>query len=352
MKPAILSQKLATAFKGGIQLLIVSSPGIGKSAIVEQAVNNAALVTMHPAVSDPTDFKGMPAVIKATGKSSQSFAEFLPFGNLRKLVEATELTVCFIDDIGQAPHAVQAALMQLIHAREVDGTKISDKVVFVGATNDSSHMAGVASILEPVKSRWNSIIHLEADAKGWRAWALGAGIAPEVIAFIAFRPELLNNFKATRELTNCPSPRTVESLSKLIQAGLDDHELIAGAVGEGFAIEFNAFRKVWKSIPDLDAILAAPLTAPQRRPLTHRRPRLRPLLQGHQSEPPILHGIPRSLAQGIRIPRPLRRHRPRSQATLHQVLHRLDTSQPSHVRLAAPTSHFLTTKNICPISTK
>jgi hypothetical protein len=262
MKPAILSQKLATAFKGGIQLLIVSSPGIGKSAIVEQAVNNAALVTMHPAVSDPTDFKGMPAVIKATGKSSQSFAEFLPFGNLRKLVEATELTVCFIDDIGQAPHAVQAALMQLIHAREVDGTKISDKVVFVGATNDSSHMAGVASILEPVKSRWNSIIHLEADAKGWRAWALGAGIAPEVIAFIAFRPELLNNFKATRELTNCPSPRTVESLSKLIQAGLDDHELIAGAVGEGFAIEFNAFRKVWKSIPDLDAILAAPLTAP------------------------------------------------------------------------------------------
>lgn len=276
MKPTALIRLLTHAFTHNLKVLIVSSPGVGKSALVELAARQANaeliqtsvdpdknpeiehLVTMHPAVSDPTDFKGMPAVVKS---GTKSFAEFLPFGNLRKLVEAKRKLICFIDDIGQAPHAVQAALMQLIHAREVDGQKISPHVVFVGATNDSSHMAGVSSILEPVKSRWDTIIPLVADVDEWVAWALGAGLAPQVIAFIRFRPNLLNDFKATRELKNSPCPRTVEAVSKWVKTGIEDHIVIAGAAGEGFATEFNAFLMVWRSIPDLDALIANPHTA-------------------------------------------------------------------------------------------
>lgn len=260
MKPTALVRLLAHAFRHGLKVLIVSSPGVGKTALVSLAAEAAGadLVVMHPAVSDPTDFKGMPAVIKS---GARSVAEFLPFGNLRKLVEATSLTICFIDDIGQAPHAVQAALMQLIHAREVDGQKISEHVVFVGATNDSSHMAGVSSILEPVKSRWDTIVHLVSNTDDWVAWALHAKVPPQVIAFIRFRPELLNQFKATRELTNSPCPRTVEAVGKWVATGIEDFDIIAGAAGQGFAVEFSAFLKVWRAIPDLEAIISHPLTA-------------------------------------------------------------------------------------------
>lgn len=260
MKPTALISLLTHAFTHNMKVFIVSSPGVGKSALVELAAKQAGaeLVVMHPAVSDPTDFKGMPAVVKA---GTKSLAEFLPFGNLRKLVEATSKVICFIDDIGQAPHAVQAALMQLIHAREVDGQKISPHVVFVGATNDSSHMAGVSSILEPVKSRWDTIIPLMADVDDWVAWALGAGLAPQVIAFIRFRPALLNDFKATRELKNSPCPRTVEAVGKWVKSGIEDHSVIAGAAGEGFATEFTSFLQVWRSIPDIDNLIANPLTA-------------------------------------------------------------------------------------------
>jgi hypothetical protein len=260
MKPSQIIRLLSHAFRNRLKVLIVSSPGIGKSALVELAAKmaEADLVVMHPAVSDPTDFKGMPAVIKS---GSRTLAEFLPFGSLRKLVEATGLTVCFIDDIGQAPHAVQAALMQLIQAREVDGTRISDHVVFVGATNDSSHMAGVSSILEPVKSRWDTIIELVCDVDDWVAWALGRGIAPAVIAFVRFRPNLLNDFKATRELKNSPCPRTVESVGRWVATGIEDPLVIAGAAGLGFATEFTAFMKVWRAIPDLDHIIQNPAIA-------------------------------------------------------------------------------------------
>lgn len=54
----------------------------------------------------------------------------------------------------------------------------------------------------------------------------------------------------------------MEAVGKWVQAGIEDHLVIAGAVGEGFAIEFSGFMKVWRAIPDLDDIIKNPLTAP------------------------------------------------------------------------------------------
>ena len=264
MKPSSLVPLLAKSFRSGMKLLLVSAPGVGKTALVKlaAAMAEADLVVMHPAVSDPTDFKGMPAILE-TGKGGKS-AEFLPFGNLRKLVEAKSLTVCFIDDIGQAPHSVQAALMQLIHGGEIDGQKISPHVVFVGATNDTSHMAGVNTILEPVKSRWDSILTVEPDTDDWVKWALGDGkMPPELVAFVRFKPATLATpFKPSRDLTNSPSPRTLEAAGRWIRNGIDATEVLVGAVGAGCAGEIAAFLKIYRSMPDLDSILAHPESAP------------------------------------------------------------------------------------------
>lgn len=263
MKPTQATKLLAHAFRNRLKVLLVSAPGVGKSALVELAARQAEadLVVMHPAVSDPTDFKGMPTVVR---EGETSLAEFLPFGNLRQLVEADSLTVCFIDDIGQAPHAVQAALMQLIHAREVDGQKISEHVVFTGATNDASHMAGVSSILEPVKSRWDSIVHLHPEVECWVKWAVGTDrIPPEVVAFVRFRgDQALHDFTPTRDLANSPSPRTVEAASRWIASGVEDREVLTGAIGEGWTQDFLAFLKIYRSMPDLDEVIANPDTAP------------------------------------------------------------------------------------------
>lgn len=257
MKPSELQKLLAVAFENGIKVLIKGAPGIGKTDIVCAAAKIAkcGLVIMHPAVSDPIDFKGLPAIVG-------SHAEFLPYGQLRLLIEADKPTVCFIDDIGQAPHAVQAALMQLIQQREIDGLKISDHVVFCGATNDSSHMAGVQSILEPVKSRWHTIVELQADQIEWVRWAQKHGIREEILAFIMFRGmEVLHNFKPTRDLTNTPSPRTVAGAAKLFAAGLYSHTILAGACGEGWAAEFLGFLKVYRTLPDPDECIKNPTTA-------------------------------------------------------------------------------------------
>jgi len=257
MTPSDLTKLLATSFRSKLKVLIKGAPGIGKTDIVVAAAKSAEadLVFMHPAVSDPTDFKGLPTVV-------DSHAEFLPYGQLRKLVTATGLTVCFIDDIGQAPHAVQAALMQLLQSREIDGQRISDDVVFCGATNDTSHMAGVQNLLEPVKSRWHTIVELTPDLPQWIRWASKHDVPEPVLAFVMFRGEkALHDFKPTRELTNSPSPRTVANAGALVRAGIVRHDILAGACGDGWAAEFCAFLKVYQGLPDPDDCIANPTTA-------------------------------------------------------------------------------------------
>lgn len=254
MRPAQLSAVLAKTIAARLPVLIKGAPGIGKTDVVVQAAKaaKADLVVMHPVVSDPTDFKGLPAVVGDE-------AEFLPFGELSDLIDASKLTVCFFDDLGQAPAAVQAAAMQLILARRINSHVISDKVVFVAATNRREDRAGVTGILEPVKSRFATIIELNPNVDDWCGWALENGVPPELVAFVRFRPELLMSATApTADIVNRPSPRTVTNLGKLIGIGIDDLETLAGAVGEGFAAEFIGFLRVWASLPSIDGILLNP----------------------------------------------------------------------------------------------
>lgn len=251
-----LQKTLKKAVKAGLPVLVKGAPGVGKSDIITQVAKELKydLVISHPVVSDPTDFKGLPGIV-------QGKAEFLPFGDLRKLIEAKKPTIAFLDDLGQAPAVVQAAAMQLILARQVAGHKISNKVVFVAATNRREDKAGVTGILEPVKSRFATIVQLEPSADEWIEWAFENDIPSELIGFIHFRPALLYDCAATADIVNHPCPRTIAYAGKLINIGVDDIETLAGAVGEGCAVELLGFMQIYKSLPNISAILTDPSNA-------------------------------------------------------------------------------------------
>ncbi len=248
-----MKSMLLKAMKAKLPVLIKGAPGIGKSDCVAQVAKELKmnLLISHPVVSDPTDYKGLPGIVD--GK-----AEFLPFGDLRQLIEAKKPTIAFLDDLGQAPAVVQAAAMQLILARKVNGHTISDKVVFVAATNRRQDRAGVTGILEPVKSRFATIVELKADPESWIQWALENEMPAEIIGFIHFRPAMLNKDEATADIVNHPCPRTIAYCGKLIQAGLSGVEVLSGAIGEGAAAELVGFIRVYKSLPNIDAILLDP----------------------------------------------------------------------------------------------
>ncbi|MBF0121206.1 MAG: ATP-binding protein [Desulfobacterales bacterium] len=264
MKPKQLFEFLKKSILNKLPILIKGAPGIGKTDIVKQASEeiNADLIISHPVVSDPTDYKGMPTVVK---EGDVIKAKFLPFNDLESLISANKLTCFFMDDLGQASPSVQASAMQLILGRRINGHKVSDQVCFIAATNRKTDKAGVSGILEPVKSRFASIVELNPDMDDWVKWALTNKVPTELIAFVRFRPNLLFNFKPSSDLTNSPCPRTVENVAKLMPLVRDtevEFEAYSGAAGEGFAVEFLAFLKIFRTLPNPDMVIMNPDTAP------------------------------------------------------------------------------------------
>jgi hypothetical protein len=256
IKPSQLAKLLQAMIPLRLPIMITGAPGIGKTTIAKQACQliGCDLIIVHPVVDDPIDYKGLPALID--GK-----ADFIPLGNLRRLLEATTPTVFFMDDLGQAPMAVQASAMQLILARELNGQKISDFVTFLAATNRKEDKAGVTGILEPVKSRFVAIVELIVDNDEWIQWASGEGLNPELISFIKWRPGLLYDFKPQADIVNSPSPRTAEHIDKILKIGLPkdlEFAAFAGAAGGGFAGEFIAFLKTFRNLPNPKLALENP----------------------------------------------------------------------------------------------
>ncbi|AVO43511.1 ATP-binding protein [Simplicispira suum] len=264
--PQKASHLLAAFMAANTPVLLTGAPGIGKSSIVEQAAASIGydIILSHPVVSDPTDAKGLPWPSK-DGAS----ATFLPFGDLARAINATRPTLWFLDDLGQASPAVQASYMQLLLARSVNGHKLPDCVTFAAATNRRSDRAGVSGILTPVLSRFGTVIEVEVSVDCWTQWALGAGMPPELISFIRFRPNLLHVFDPTKrsnDMENFPCPRTWAFTGKTLNMALpEDLEFtaIAGAVGEGAAFELRAFLKMYRSnMPSPDKIILDPDNAP------------------------------------------------------------------------------------------
>jgi hypothetical protein len=260
-------------------ILLVGDPGLGKTKIVEHAcaipgpysgttLPGAHLITSHPVNSDPTDAKGMPTISEC-----RTFADFVPFGDLRQAMAATERTVWFFDDLGTAPASVQASIMQLLLGGKINGHSLPSCVSFMAATNYRKAGMGVTGMLDPVKGRFLTIIEVEADVDGWAAWAQSANLQPMVTAYIRFDGVALMPSQLGQDgdagatagvstgMENSPNPRTWENVSRILCWDLpeaDERELIRGAVGPVYGRQFSEFKKQFGHIAPADEILENP----------------------------------------------------------------------------------------------
>jgi len=260
MRPKTLTKFLTRAIRKNWPILVKGPSGVGKSEVIMQAAHDAGadVILTHPVVSDPTDFKGLPF---PTGDGR---AEFLPFGDLDKLARADKKTVCFLDDLGQATIGVQAACMQLVLARQINGHRISDEVVFLAATNRPQDLAGVAKFLAPLRSRFYTILNFDVHVDDWINWALCHDMPAELLAFAKFRPGLFDEQKPSKDIVNQVSPRTLFHVGEQQNVGLEEDEeaeVYAGAAGEAFAAEYMHFLKAYRQLPNPDDIIASPHNA-------------------------------------------------------------------------------------------
>ncbi len=262
MTPSQLAKILEIGIPNHHTFLIISAPGVGKTQIIKQCAyrSNFECQVFHPAISDPTDFKGMPWIYKPEESSAPS-AEFIPFGDLRRLLESPQPTLAFLDDFGQAPSSVQAAAMQMLWGGHLNGHKFPDHITWIMASNRREDKAAVTGILEPIKSRSFSILNLMPDVEDWIYWAINAEVPVVIRAFIRNKPDLLFQFEPKADIKNSPLPRTWYYLGELVKAKYPKEvklELYQGAVGEGAGMEFFGYEQVFMKLPNPKKILQDP----------------------------------------------------------------------------------------------
>ncbi len=263
MNAESLMKCLKIAIQTADPILIKGKPGVGKSTIVADLCKDLQvdLALFHPAVEEPTDVKGFPWCVQVGERVE---AKFITYGEMARLLNPKRRMVALIDDLGQSDESMQAAWMQPLHARELNGIKISPNVSFLAATNDITDKAGVSGLLEPLKSRFKSIITYEPNHEDWITWAYNNKMPPMITSFIRFRPELLHKADPTKEIRNSPCPRTVAALGDILNHNYPPEalfELAEGAVGPGFTAEFLAFRALYGKMPDPQDCIDNPTTA-------------------------------------------------------------------------------------------
>jgi hypothetical protein len=262
LRPAKLATALTACVLNHAPALVKGAPGIGKTDIIRDVAKRADhdLILSHPPVEDPTDSKGIPWY-----DPEQKRMRFMPVGQIARALSATRPTIWFVDDLGQAAESVQKAYMQWFLAREVDGNRLPDCVTMLAATNRRSDRAGVSGLLEPVKSRFVTILELEPNVEDWSEWALDNDMPPELIAYLRnVQTDALFKFEPSQDIVNSPCPRTWSHVGRIMKMGLADrdvrHAMLVGAVGEAAATTFVSYLDIVEKAPSVDEVLKSPKT--------------------------------------------------------------------------------------------
>jgi len=257
MKASAISAALRVLVAAQQPVFVWGGPGVGKSAVVKQLAEalKITLQDVRALLLDPVDLRGLP-FLGNDGRSKWATPEFLPQDGSG---------ILFLDELNAAPAMVQASCYQLVLDRKLGEYTLPEDWAIIAAGNRDSDRGATTRMPTPLRNRF---VHLdfEVDVQEWSEWAIRGGIRPEVIAFLRFRPELLSAFD--RDTNAFPSPRSWEFVSRILDS-LDsqsspaiEHEVIAGAVGTGAATEFSAFLRMFRELPNIDAILLNPLQEP------------------------------------------------------------------------------------------
>lgn len=266
MKPSELLPTLQALIPTKQSILLKGPPGTGKSSIVWQAASaiwngatTASTVGGLPDVDwfnviratdrDPVDLRGIP--YQENGCTLWAKPDLIA-----ALTKSPAGVIC-IEELPQATPAVQCVLRELLLDRRIGGHKIPEDWCVIATGNRQEDRAGAGRLLSHVASSV-IILDIEVSVDDWQNWALAAGIAPDIRAFIRFRPSLLWDFDPIRERN--ADPRAYERLSRVIDKVPQYAQLpvAAGCLGDGPAAEFLAFRQLYLQLPDPAVILANP----------------------------------------------------------------------------------------------
>lgn len=255
-------------------LYIEGPPGIGKSALVYQSVEEIrkeskapfALVESRAAVNDVVDVKGVPWPDRERGRTV-----FFPPSEIPDERVHGAHGLWFIDDFPNAPIAVQNSFYSyLVPPHRLNEHSLPTGYAIVAAGNRTGDASGVFRMGRALANRI-TIVELKPDKKQWLEWAVPR-LHEEVLAFHVSPVstverngrvvDLLFDFDPESVDVAFPSPRQWEAVSRILGMAeavhldpTDVRGMLQGTVGVEAEYQFETFRHLYRELPDTAPIL-------------------------------------------------------------------------------------------------
>ena len=249
-----------TPIKDFPSVMLWGAPGVGKSQAVrqigkeiEERTGKKVVVTdVRLLLFNPIDLRGIP-----TANADKTLAVWLKPQIFQMDDSKKVVNILFLDEISAAPQSVQAAAYQITLDRVVGEHKLPENCIVMAAGN---RVTDKSVAYKMPKALANRLLHVQVEGSfdAWKKWAVRSGINEKVIGFLSFRRDYLMGFDASNDDLAFATPRSWEMVSNILNSVSSDVEtvypLVAGIVGEGVAIEFRSWCKVYASLPDIARI--------------------------------------------------------------------------------------------------
>ena len=272
-----IKQRLVALMRAKLSVLLVGTPATAKTALIRAAAKAAGMkcIVFRVSLCERVDFSGTIVPDVEAGVS-----RLLPLKLLKDLMESTEPTLFFLDELGQGSTEVQGSVQFLW-----DSGMLPPNVLIWAATNRVTDRAGVSALCEPLRSRFDQAYNMptpeSSDDSGaggtllgswpelhatWLEFAQAADYPLEITTYhmvtAKVSPSPLYQWKPNSDSSlRMPDFRTWATAATLWREGFRDSRTFAATLGKPEAAKFLAFCALRDGLPKPDEVWADPLTA-------------------------------------------------------------------------------------------
>ena len=210
------AKKIVSALAATQSVLLLSSPGVGKSAVINQAAAEAGLEcrSLLGTQIAPEDVSGIPRIV---GERSV----FCPPRVLLPEDPAAKPFCLFLDELPACSPDIQKAFYSLLLERRIGEYPLPKGTWVVAAGNRAEDRSLVRSLSAALVNRV-TILNVKVSVSEWLRWARAAGVRHDVLSYVIYAPHSLQ-----RPVPATPAPFSTprawvslsRSLDSLEQAG-------------------------------------------------------------------------------------------------------------------------------------
>ena len=205
-------------------ILLIGPPGIGKTAIMEQAAAecNVGLVSYTITHHTRQSAIGLPEIVKRNyGGKEMMVTDYTMSEIVASVYDCMEKTgkregILFIDEINCVSETLAPTMLQFLQGKTFGNQKIPQGWIIVAAGNPPEYNKSVREFdivtLDRIKK-----INVEANLDVWKEYAYKQGIHPAVISYLELRKQNFYRIETTLDCKAFATARGWEDLSQLIQ---------------------------------------------------------------------------------------------------------------------------------------